>query len=97
MKYKGKAREGQDKAAAADEGRFGEGDTVADDGLQEVDAETYGKLHQIKHVLERWEISGINRKLQLKPRQWCRDGSAGLVRFFFLCRHRRVGREGGRG
>lgn len=36
----------------------------------EVDAETYGKLHQIKHVLERWEISGINRKLQLKPRKW---------------------------
>ena len=36
----------------------------------EVDYETYGKLHQIKHVLERWEISGINRKLQLKPRKW---------------------------
>lgn len=36
----------------------------------EVDAETFGKLHQIKHVLERWEISGINRKLQLKPRAW---------------------------
>lgn len=36
----------------------------------EVDGETYGKLHQIKHVLERWEISGINRKLQLKPREW---------------------------
>lgn len=38
--------------------------------MTEVDAETYGKLHQIKHVLERWEISGINRKLQLKPRKW---------------------------
>lgn len=36
----------------------------------EVDAETFGKLHQIQHVLERWEISGINRKLQLKPRKW---------------------------
>lgn len=37
---------------------------------EEVDAETYGKLHQIKHVLERWEISGFNRKLQLKPQRW---------------------------
>ncbi|CAN0291714.1 unnamed protein product, partial [Ectocarpus sp. 8 AP-2014] len=36
----------------------------------EVDAETFGKLTQIKHVLERWEISGFNRKLQLKPRKW---------------------------
>lgn len=38
--------------------------------MTEVDAETFGKLHQIKQVLERWEISGINRKLQLKPRKW---------------------------
>ncbi|CAM9583380.1 unnamed protein product [Discosporangium mesarthrocarpum] len=30
----------------------------------------YQKLNQIKQVLERWEISGINRKLQLKPQQW---------------------------
>ncbi|CAM9730098.1 unnamed protein product [Pylaiella littoralis] len=42
----------------------------AEPAFTEVDAETYGKLHQIKHVLERWEISGINRKLQLKPRKW---------------------------
>lgn len=49
------------------------GDEQMDDdssGTTEVDAETFGKLHQIKHVLERWEISGFNRKLQLKPRQW---------------------------
>jgi inositol hexakisphosphate/diphosphoinositol-pentakisphosphate kinase len=28
------------------------------------------KLIQIKDVLERWEISGINRKLQMKPQKW---------------------------
>ncbi|CAN0345347.1 unnamed protein product, partial [Ectocarpus fasciculatus] len=42
----------------------------AEPTFTEVDAETFGKLTQIKHVLERWEISGINRKLQLKPRKW---------------------------
>lgn len=28
------------------------------------------QLKQIKDVLERWEISGINRKLQMKPQKW---------------------------
>lgn len=28
------------------------------------------KLKQIRDVLERWEISGINRKLQMKPDKW---------------------------
>lgn len=28
------------------------------------------KLNQVKDVLERWEISGINRKLQMKPQKW---------------------------
>jgi inositol hexakisphosphate/diphosphoinositol-pentakisphosphate kinase len=28
------------------------------------------QLRQIKDVLERWEISGINRKLQMKPQKW---------------------------
>eukprot|EP01031_Cornospumella_fuschlensis_P030025 gene30025-36263_t len=28
------------------------------------------KLYQIRDVLERWEISGINRKLQMKPLKW---------------------------
>jgi hypothetical protein len=31
------------------------------------------KLRQIKDVLERWEISGINRKLQMKPQKWSID------------------------
>ena len=58
----GRAQEGTDK---------GNGNSNEDlDGNTDVDAETFGKLHQIKHVLERWEISGINRKLQLKPLQW---------------------------
>eukprot|EP01040_Poterioochromonas_malhamensis_P002256 gene2256-2398_t len=28
------------------------------------------RLTQIRDVLERWEISGINRKLQMKPQKW---------------------------
>lgn len=28
------------------------------------------KLIQVRDVLERWEISGINRKLQMKPQKW---------------------------
>jgi inositol hexakisphosphate/diphosphoinositol-pentakisphosphate kinase len=28
------------------------------------------KLCQLRDVLERWEISGINRKLQMKPQKW---------------------------
>eukprot|EP00981_Chlorochromonas_danica_P011249 scaffold3825_cov179-Ochromonas_danica.AAC.6 len=31
------------------------------------------KLFQIRDVLERWEISGINRKLQMKPLKWEED------------------------
>eukprot|EP00607_Mallomonas_marina_P002301 CAMPEP_0182439744 /NCGR_PEP_ID=MMETSP1167-20130531/86622_1 /TAXON_ID=2988 /ORGANISM="Mallomonas Sp, Strain CCMP3275" /LENGTH=857 /DNA_ID=CAMNT_0024633507 /DNA_START=2282 /DNA_END=4855 /DNA_ORIENTATION=+ len=30
----------------------------------------YRRLRQIRDVLERWEISGINRKLQIKPQKW---------------------------
>lgn len=30
----------------------------------------FAKLRQMKDVLERWEISGINRKLQMKPQKW---------------------------
>lgn len=31
------------------------------------------KLRQMKDVLERWEISGFNRKLQMKPQKWTSD------------------------
>ncbi|KAG5181367.1 histidine phosphatase superfamily-domain-containing protein [Tribonema minus] len=34
------------------------------------DQDVMTKYLQIRHVLERWEISGINRKLQLKPHAW---------------------------
>ena len=34
------------------------------------DPDLYRKLRQIRDVLERWEISGINRKLQMKPQKW---------------------------
>ncbi len=37
---------------------------------QYCDVDTKNKLCQIRDVLERWEISGINRKLQMKPQKW---------------------------
>lgn len=37
------------------------------------DPDLFRKLRQIRDVLERWEISGINRKLQMKPQKWA-DG-----------------------
>jgi len=37
---------------------------------REDDSELYQKLRLIRDVLERWEISGINRKLQMKPTAW---------------------------
>jgi hypothetical protein len=43
-----------------------------------LDSELYRKLCQIRDVLERWEISGINRKLQMKPEKWT-DDPAGLA------------------
>ena len=39
---------------------------VLADGRQNLSAEVFRKLGQIRDVLERWEISGINRKLQVQ-------------------------------
>ena len=36
-----------------------------------VDADTLLKLAAMQDVLEREEITGINRKLQMKPEKWC--------------------------
>ena len=36
----------------------------------DVTSEYYRVLRQIRDVLERYEISGINRKLQMKPISW---------------------------
>ncbi|CAM9705273.1 unnamed protein product, partial [Phaeothamnion confervicola] len=43
---------------------------VIDELGGEIGQDVLFKLYQIRHVLERWEISGINRKLQLKPQRW---------------------------
>ncbi|CAM9421282.1 unnamed protein product [Chrysoparadoxa australica] len=43
-----------------------------------VDSVTLTKVVQIRQVLERWEISGINRKLQLKPQAWEEVEGGGL-------------------
>ena len=44
---------------------------ILDSGkVNEDDGELYVKLNLIRDVLMRWEISGINRKLQMKPISW---------------------------
>ena len=48
-------------------------EVVADPVVQEENKVIWIKLKQIQDVLERWEISGINRKLQMKPEKWAVD------------------------
>jgi len=43
---------------------------IEGDDTTKIDLELKRKLRQIRDVLERWEISGINRKLQMKPEKW---------------------------
>lgn len=50
-------------------------EVVADPEMQEENKVIWMKLKQIQDVLERWEISGINRKLQMKPEKWVVDPS----------------------
>jgi inositol hexakisphosphate/diphosphoinositol-pentakisphosphate kinase len=45
-------------------------DIIDNKDSHEEDPELYTKLQIIRDVLERWEISGINRKLQMKPLKW---------------------------
>ena len=42
-------------------------------GQVNIEQDLFRKLRQIRDVLERWEISGINRKLQMKPQKWAED------------------------
>lgn len=35
-----------------------------------MDSKTLYKLRHMRDILERWKIAGLNRKLQIKPRQW---------------------------
>jgi inositol hexakisphosphate/diphosphoinositol-pentakisphosphate kinase len=45
-----------------------------------LDENLFRKLKQMRDVLERWEISGINRKLQMKPQMWERDENGKAIR-----------------
>ena len=45
-------------------------DIIDNKDSHEEDPDLYTKLQIIRDVLERWEISGINRKLQMKPLKW---------------------------
>ena len=40
-------------------------------------SDVFRQLKMVKDVLERWEISGFNRKLQMKPQKWNKDISEG--------------------
>lgn len=37
---------------------------------KERDAAIFNKIMHMRDVLERWKIGGLNRKLQIKPREW---------------------------
>ena len=41
-----------------------------------VPGDLFRQLKQIRDVLERWEISGFNRKLQMKPQKWSNGESS---------------------
>ena len=36
-------------------------------------SDVFRQLKMVKDVLERWEISGFNRKLQMKPQKWNKE------------------------
>lgn len=46
---------------------------IEGDDAASLNLELKRKLRQIRDVLERWEISGINRKLQMKPEKWTEE------------------------
>jgi inositol hexakisphosphate/diphosphoinositol-pentakisphosphate kinase len=53
---------------------------VSEEGSKKkVNKKLYNQLRHMRDVLERWKISGLNRKLQIKPRKWKEDDMTGLV------------------
>jgi inositol hexakisphosphate/diphosphoinositol-pentakisphosphate kinase len=53
---------------------------VTEEGSKKkVNKKLYNQLRHMRDVLERWKISGLNRKLQIKPRKWKEDDMTGLV------------------
>jgi inositol hexakisphosphate/diphosphoinositol-pentakisphosphate kinase len=42
------------------------------------DRQAIYKLRHMRDILERWKITGLNRKLQIKPRAWKEDEETGL-------------------
>ena len=48
---------------------------IAREGGKDKKNDLLRQLKQIRDVLERWEISGFNRKLQMKPQKWSDEDS----------------------
>ena len=44
-----------------------------------IPGDLYRQLKQVRDVLGRWEISGFNRKLQMKPQKWSGEPSEEVV------------------
>ena len=56
-------------------------EVIKDNGIENtLDENVFRKLKQIRDVLERWEISGINRKVQMKPQSWQRDDGGKAIK-----------------
>jgi inositol hexakisphosphate/diphosphoinositol-pentakisphosphate kinase len=49
-----------------------------DIGVVSTDKKTIYKLRHMRDILERWKITGLNRKLQIKPCKWKEDEETGL-------------------
>ena len=53
---------------------------VGEDGsCKKVNKKLASQLRHMRDVLERWKISGLNRKLQIKPRKWNENEQTGMV------------------
>lgn len=57
----------------------GSKDGSKDGSKTKVNKKLYNQLRHMRDVLERWKISGLNRKLQIKPRKWKEDESTGIA------------------
>ncbi|KDO29022.1 hypothetical protein SPRG_06077 [Saprolegnia parasitica CBS 223.65] len=48
-------------------------DAKDDDDDEDIDAEQMKGIYTLRDVLQRWQLCGINRKVQMKPRAWTDD------------------------
>ncbi|OQS00903.1 inositol hexakisphosphate and diphosphoinositol-pentakisphosphate kinase [Achlya hypogyna] len=50
---------------------------IEDDIAEDIDAEQLKGIYTLRDVLQRWQLCGINRKVQMKPRAWTDEDLSG--------------------